>query len=252
MKIAIIEDEHLASNYLKSILEQQEVIAISEIAILKSVKDAVAFFAANTVDLAFMDIHLGDGKSLDIFEQTPVSCPVIFITAYDSYAVKVFRHFTIDYLLKPYEEHELIEALSKYKNIKEKFNPNPIMESLVHIENETNLQHHFLVNHRDKLISISDTAIPFFYATGKYLFVHTDSGHSYLYSSNLKDLINKLDPVLFFKINRKYIINRDHIQEVIKHSSQKIELLLKLPAPDPEPIIVSKKQITNFRNWLDS
>ncbi len=252
MKIVIIEDEHLASSYLKSILEQQTIISISEISVLKSVKDAVAFFKINTVDLAFMDIHLGDGKSLDIFEQTLVSCPVIFITAYDSYAVKVFKHFTIDYLLKPYEEEELLEALIKYKNIKETFNTNLIVESLVEIENQSNIQHHFLVSHRDKLISINDTAITYFFATGKHMFIYTNSGNSYLYNSNLTDLINKLDPVLFFKINRKYIINRHHIQEIIKHSSQKIELLLNVSIPENEPIILSKKEINNFKNWLDS
>lgn len=252
MKIVIIEDEHLASSYLKSILEQQAIISINEITILKSVKDAVAFFKQHTVDLAFMDIHLGDGKSLDIFEEATISCPVIFITAYDSYAVKVFKHFTIDYLLKPYEEEELIEALVKYKNIKETFNTNLVVESLVEIENHNNIQHHFLVSHRDKLISIHDTAITYFFATGKHLFIHTNSGTSYLYNSNLKDLINKLDTVLFFKVNRKYIINRNHIQEIIKHSSQKIELLLNVSIPDTEPIILSKKEINNFKNWLDS
>ena len=252
MKIAIIEDEHLASTYLKSILEQQTIIDVSEIKVLKSVKDSVAFFKENTVDLAFMDIHLGDGKSLDIFEEATISCPVIFITAYDSYAVKVFKHFTIDYLLKPYEEEELLEALSKYRNIKEAFNPNVIVESLVEIENQSNIQHHFLVNHRDKLISINDTVIPYFFATGKHLFIHTNSGNSYLYNSNLKDLIGKLDATLFFKVNRKYIINRNHIQEIIKHSSQKIELLLNISVPDTEPIILSKKEITNFKTWLDS
>ncbi|SNR33318.1 LytTR family DNA-binding domain-containing protein [Flavobacterium sp. ov086] len=252
MKIVIIEDEHLASSYLKSILEQQTIISISEISVVKSVKDAVAFFKINTVDLAFMDIHLGDGKSLDIFEQTLVSCPVIFITAYDSYAVKVFKHFTIDYLLKPYEEEELLEALMKYKNIKETFNTNLIVESLVEIENQSNIQHHFLVSHRDKLISVNDTAITYFFATGKHLFIYTNSGNSYLYNSNLKDLINKLNPILFFKVNRKYIINRHHIQEIIKHSSQKIEMLLNVSVPDSEPIILSKKEINNFKNWLDS
>ncbi|RKR11547.1 LytTR family two component transcriptional regulator [Flavobacterium sp. 90] len=251
MKIVIIEDEYLASSYLKSILEQQTILSINEISVVKSVKDAVAFFKTNTVDLAFMDIHLGDGKSLDIFEQTLVSCPVIFITAYDSYAVKVFKHFTIDYLLKPYEEEELLEALIKYRNIKETFNTNLIVESLVEIENQSNIQHHFLVNHRDKLISINDTAITYFFATGKHLFIYT-TANSYLYNSNLKDLINKLDPVLFFKVNRKYIINRHHIQEIIKHSSQKIELLLNVAIPDSEPIILSKKEINNFKNWLDS
>lgn len=252
MKVVIIEDEHLASSYLKSILEQQSIISINEITVVKSVKDAVAFFKVNTVDLAFMDIHLGDGKSLDIFEQAIVSCPVIFITAYDSYAVKVFKHFTIDYLLKPYEEEELHEALLKYKNIKETFNTNLIVESLVEIENQSSVQHHFLVNHRDKLLSINDTSITYFYATGKHLYIYTNSGSSYLYNSNLKDLINKLNPDIFFKINRKYIINRHHIQEIIKHSSQKIEILLNVVLPDNEPIILSKKEINNFKNWLDS
>lgn len=252
MKIVIIEDEHLASSYLKSILQKQSIISISEITIVKSVKDAVVFFKSNTVDLAFMDIHLGDGKSLDIFEQAPVSCPVIFITAYDSYAVKVFKHFTIDYLLKPYEEEELYEALIKYKNIKETFNTNLIVESLVEIENQNSVQHHFLVNHRDKLLSINDTSITYFFATGKHLFIYTNTGGSYLYNSNLKDLVSKLNPAIFFKINRKYIINRHHIQEIIKHSSQKIEILLNVAIPDTEPIILSKKEINNFKNWLDS
>ncbi|MCV9930292.1 LytTR family DNA-binding domain-containing protein [Flavobacterium sp. LS1R49] len=252
MKIVIIEDEYLASSYLKSILEEQSIITISQITLIKSVKEAVAFFKQNTVDLAFMDIHLGDGKSLDIFEKATVSCPVIFITAYDSYAVKVFKHFTIDYLLKPYEEEELLEALVKYKNIKETFNPNPILESLVEIENHNNIQHHFLVNHRNKLISINDTAINYFFATGKHLFIYTNSGNSYLYNSNLKDLINKLNPIIFFKVNRKYIVNRNIIEDIVKHSSQKIELLLNVAIPDIEPIILSKKEINNFKNWLDS
>ncbi len=115
MKIAIVEDEHLASSYLKSILEQQDVLSIDAISVLKSVKEAVTFFSENKVDLAFMDIHLGDGKSLEIFEKADISCPVIFVTAYDSYAISVFKHFTIDYLLKPFEEEELLEALQKFK-----------------------------------------------------------------------------------------------------------------------------------------
>ena len=86
----------------------------------------------------------------------------------------------------------------------------------------------------------------------KHLFIYTNSGNSYFYNSNLKELINKIDPTLFFKVNRKYILNRNHIQEIIKHSSQKIELLLNITMPDTDPIILSKKEINNFKNWLDS
>lgn len=252
MKVAIIEDETLASNYLKNILEQQTILPVSEIHVLKSVANSIAFFKDNKVDLAFMDIHLGDGKSLEIFETTPVSCPIIFITAYDSYAVKVFKHFTIDYLLKPYEEEDLFIALEKFKNIRNSFNSNILLESLVEIENKNDIQHHFLVNHRDKLLSIADKNIAYFFASGKHLFLYTGPISSYLYNSSLTDLIANLDPKLFFKVNRKYILHRKSIAQIIKHSSQKIEIILNIKPADLEPIILSKKEINNFKNWLDS
>lgn len=252
MKVAIIEDETLASNYLKNILEQQTILQISEINILKSVANSIAFFQENTVDLAFMDIHLGDGKSLEIFETTPITCPIIFITAYDSYAVKVFKHFTIDYLLKPFEEEELLAALKKFNNIRNTFNSNSVVESLVEIENINVIQHHFLVNHRDTLISIADKNIAYFFASGKHLFLYTGPNTSYLYNSSLTDLIANLDPKLFFKVNRKYILHRKSIGQIVKHSSQKIEIILNIKPADLEPIILSKKEINNFKNWLDS
>lgn len=253
MKIAIVEDEHLASSYLKSILEQQDVLSIAEINVLKSVKEAVAFFSENKVDLAFMDIHLGDGKSLEIFEKADISCPVIFVTAYDSYAISVFKHFTIDYLLKPFEEEELLEALQKFKKIKDTFNSNSTLQSLVAIENPENnkIQRHFLVNHGYKMISINENEISYFAATGKHLFIHIKSGNSYLYNSTLTEIINSLDPFHFFKINRKYIVSRDTIKEVIKHSNQKVELILTVPAAESDAIFISKKEINNFKNWLD-
>jgi len=253
MKIAIIEDEYLASSYLKSILKQQDILQITEITLLKSVKEAVAFFTQNNVDLAFMDIHLGDGKSLEIFEKATVSCPVIFITAYDSYAISVFKHFTIDYLLKPFEEQELLEALIKFKKIKDSFNSDNTLQSLVALENpETSkIQRHFLVNHGYKLISVNEAEITYFAASGKHLFIYVKSESSYLYNNTLTDIINNLDPFIFFKINRKYIVNRNSIKEVVKHSTQKIELILTVPAIENDPIILSKKEINNFKNWLD-
>lgn len=253
MKIAIVEDEYLASSYLKSILEQQNIVPIAEVTVLKSVKEAVAFFAKNNIDLAFMDIHLGDGKSLEIFEKTIIACPVIFVTAYDSYAIRVFKHFTIDYLLKPFEEQELFEALEKFKKIKNTFNSDATIQSLVALENpETSkIQRHFLVNHGYKLISVNENDITYFVASGKHLFIYVNSGNSHLYNNTLTDIIHNLDPVIFFKVNRKYIVSRNIIKEVIKHSNQKIELTLTVRPVEDDPIIISKKEINNFKNWLD-
>ncbi|WP_163410499.1 LytR/AlgR family response regulator transcription factor [Flavobacterium ajazii] len=253
MKIAIVEDEYLASSYLKSILEQQDILQIANITVLKSVKEAILFFSENNVDLAFMDIHLGDGKSLEIFEKAAVSCPVIFITAYDAYAISVFKHFTIDYLLKPFEEQELLEALIKFKKIKDSFNADATLQSLVAIETpETSkIQRHFLVNHGYKLISVNESEITYFAASGKHLFICVNSGNSFLYNNTITEIINCLDPFIFFKINRKYIVNRNIIKEVVKHSNQKIELILTVPSLENEPIMISKKEINNFKNWLD-
>ncbi|HRB72516.1 MAG TPA: LytTR family DNA-binding domain-containing protein [Flavobacterium sp.] len=253
MKIAIVEDEHLASGYLKTILERQEILSISDITILPSVKEAIAFFKENTVDLVFMDIHLGDGKSLDIFETISIPSPIIFVTAYDAYAIKVFKHFTIDYLLKPFEEEELLEALSKYKKIKSAFDINQTVQSLATIEDKSTdpYQKRFLVNHGYRFISINDSDISSFMGSGKHLFIFTTNGASFLYDDTIKDIIGKLNPEFFFKVNRKYILHRSAIKEVIRHSSQKVEIVVDATIKDSAPILVSKNEINAFKKWLD-
>lgn len=253
MKIAIVEDEQLASGYLKSILERQEILSITDITLLRSVKESISFFKAHTVDLVFMDIHLGDGKSLDIFESISIPSPIIFVTAYDSYAIKVFKHFTIDYLLKPFDETELLEALTKYKKIKNAFDINQTVRSLATIEdkNGDNYQKRFLVNHGYRFISINDSDISSFMGSGKHLFIFTENGNSYLYNDTIKDIISKLDPEYFFKVNRKYILHRSAIKEVIRHSSQKVEIVIDSTIKESAPILVSKNEINTFKKWLD-
>ncbi|MCC9042818.1 LytTR family DNA-binding domain-containing protein [Myroides sp. M-43] len=252
MKVAIVEDESLASNYLKSLLLKQEYLPIQEITILSSVKEATAFFLTNKVDLIFMDIHLGDGKSLEIFEHIEIKSPIIFTTAYDSYAIHVFKQFTIDYILKPFTNEELGNALIKFKEITKQFEITPTLDSLIKIENETNniIKDRFLVNNGHKLKSIENDQIAYFVASGKHLFLHTFDNNSYIYDDTIKDIINKLDNKTFFKVNRKYIINIKSVADIIKHNSQKIELKI---TPDPEddaPILVSKNHIINLKSWL--
>lgn len=252
MKVAIVEDESLASNYLKSLLLKQDYLTIEEITILTSVKEATAFFLTNKVDLIFMDIHLGDGKSLEIFEHIEIKSPIIFTTAYDSYAIHVFKQFTIDYILKPFTSEELGDALIKFKEISKQFEITPTLDSLIKIENDgdTSIKDRFLVNNGHKLKSIENDQIAYFVASGKHLFLHTFDNNSYIYDDTIKDIINKLDNKTFFKVNRKYIINIKSVSDIIKHNSQKIELKI---TPDPEddaPILVSKNQILDLKTWL--
>lgn len=252
MKIAIVEDEFLASTYLKKLLLKQVVIPIEDIIILSSVREAILFFTTNTVDLIFMDIHLGDGKSLEIFEQVEITTPIIFVTAFDSYAIQVFKQFTIDYILKPFEKPELEKALIKFKNITQKFEITQTLETLVQIEEQSNNEYRkrFLVNNGHKLKSVEATDIAYFFASGKHLFIHTFDNNSYIYDDTIKDIINKLDDKIFFKINRKYIINRKAVHYIVKHNSQKIEVILTPNPEDNNTILVSKNCISELKSWL--
>ena len=103
MTAIIIEDEALAARELESILKKLapeiEIVARQD-----SVRGSVQWLKENQVDLIFSDVHLGDGRSFDIFGQVEIKAPVIFITAYDEYALQAFKSQGIDYILKPFAE----------------------------------------------------------------------------------------------------------------------------------------------------
>lgn len=253
MTVAIVEDEALASTYLKSLLEKQSILDIHQIIQLTSIKESVLYFSENKVDLIFMDIHLGDGKSLDIFEQIAIHCPVIFVTAYDAYAIKAFKQFTIDYILKPYEEVELHNALEKFKSIVHQFQVEHALNHIIQAENTLDSipKQRFLVNHGYKLKSIEESDIAYFSASGKHIFLHTHDGNNYIYPDIIKDVIHKLSPHSFFRINRKYIVNYNAIKEIIKHNSQKIEIVITPKPTNNTTILVSKTLINDFKTWLN-
>ena len=98
MNAIIIEDEYLAAAELERLLGEvaPEITILTK---LDSVSGSVKWLKKNKADVIFMDIHLGDGQSFDIFEQVEITVPVIFITAYDEYALKAFKYKGIDYIL---------------------------------------------------------------------------------------------------------------------------------------------------------
>src|SRR6185369_5667117 len=117
IKVIIIEDEEPAAERLRKILLQIDPeIEIQKIIV--SIKSAVDYLKENvSPDLIFMDIHLADGSSFEIFKQIHVSSPIIFTTAYDEFALNAFKLNSVDYLLKPIKTSDLTSALNKYDEI---------------------------------------------------------------------------------------------------------------------------------------
>ena len=116
MNVIIIEDEKPSARYLQRMLEKQDV-NVSQM--LHSVGEAVEWFQNNPhPDLIFLDIQLSDGLSFEIFDIVEVNSAIIFTTAFDEYALQAFKLNSIDYLLKPIDEDELLAAVKKYKYLK--------------------------------------------------------------------------------------------------------------------------------------
>ena len=114
MKVVIVEDELAASDNLTYLLHSID-SSIEVLKVLDSVKSSVDFFSKpHEAELVFMDIHLADGISFEIFDQVNISVPIIFTTAYDQYALKAFKVNSIDYLLKPIDDEELSDAIDQF------------------------------------------------------------------------------------------------------------------------------------------
>jgi len=163
VKIIIIEDERNTAEDLKeTILKVQPDASI--IAMLHSVKEALAYFAVNEKpDLLFCDIQLGDGTSFDILSKIQIKTPVIFCTAYDEFALTAFETHSIDYIMKPFDTATVAKALAKYRDLKDMLSPlnhNLILELL---ENKSKGSDRMLVRYKDKILPIEYTDIALFF-----------------------------------------------------------------------------------------
>lgn len=251
MKAVIIEDEKIAAELLKNLICQLDE-NIEVVTILQTVEDSVEWLSTNQhPDILFVDIHLADGSSFSIFEKTDVKCPIVFTTAYDEYALKAFEVNSIDYLLKPINKDDLQRALNKYKNLKgEKHEVDYktlISRFLTEAENVNNYKEHFLVPERDKLVPLAAKDIAYVYIDLKLIKAVTFSGKVYYLNQNLDEMMSQLNPKMFFRANRQYIVSHEAIKDVSIWFGNKISLNLTIPTE--EKIIVSKARVSDFKNW---
>lgn len=249
MKAVIVEDEFAAVQnllrLLKAIDENIEVIAT-----LQNVDESIEWFSSNSLpDVVFMDIHLADGDSFSIFKSVEIRCPIIFITAYDQYALKAFEVNSIDYLLKPVSKDSLENALDKL----ERFAPSThdfdviarVMKSFE--QNNKTRQRSFLIPFKDKLIPISSNDIAYVYSKNKKAVITTFNNREHTLDTSLDDFLKQLDPDLFFRANRQFIVARKAITDLSIWFDGKLSVNLSIAIP--ERIIVSRARGAEFKKW---
>ena len=197
-----------------------------------------------------MDIHLADGHSFEVFNEVQVAVPVIFVTAYDQYALEAFKVNSIDYLLKPVKKEELIRAMEKFKLLTalSSIQVQALLQQINAVQPSKELQKRIIIRYGDtiKMVEIADIA--YFYTEDKINFLCTKENLRYPIDQNLDELETFIEPSLFFRINRQFIINISAIDKMLAWSKSRVKIVLK-PICEHETI-VSTERSPHFKEWL--
>lgn len=254
MNVVIIEDEHLTAQRIATLLREIDP-GIEIRAVIDSVKRSVEWFSANEKpDLVFMDIQLADGLSFDIFDHVRIEAPVIFITAFQEYAIRAFKVNSVDYLLKPLSEEDLQRALEKYRRYYDQEISIPaiggdLLQSIRDMISRP-FKSRFMVRVGDHIRTLESDDILYFYSLQKGTYLHSTDKHNYVVDYTLGKLEELLDPRVFHRINRRYLISHRAIKDVITLSGSKLKVEL-LHSEDGE-IYISRDRLVSFKEWLDS
>ena len=247
MKVLIIEDEAPAYRRLEKLIKESD--PSSEIVgIIQSVKDGIEWFQLNSSpDLIFSDIQLADDLSFTIFKQLNITIPIIFITAFDEYAINAFKFYSIDYLLKPVNADDLKKSIEKYKTIQQRNTGNNFDELLKKLT-EKKYRERFLVYSGDSLIPINCSDVAYFLSENGASMLITNENKRFFISDSLDILEDELHPNEFFRANRQFIISSKSIVKIHNFGNQKLKIIIK--PTSAEEVIISKLKATAFKNWL--
>lgn len=249
MKVIIIEDEKLSAEHLCNLLKRMNA-SIEVVAIFDSVKKSVeALKKELQVDLLFVDIHLADGLSFDIFSKIAIDTPVVFTTAYDEYAIKAFKLNSVDYLLKPIGKNDLQQAIEKFKKLTIKqYN---MLDSITNVYHQLNKQYktRFMVKMGESIVSIKTEDVLHFVAEDGITLLVSKDKKRYAIDYTLDQLEDLISATEFFRMNRKVLISINAVQKVSTYFNSRYKINSELLSD--EASIVSRERVTDFKAWLD-
>jgi DNA-binding LytR/AlgR family response regulator len=250
MKAIIIEDEKLSAEHLATLLQKADP-SFQVTATFDSVKKSVTEFKKGlNADLLFVDVHLADGLSFDIFSQVPVDTPVIFTTAYDEYAIKAFKINSVDYLLKPIGLSDLKTALDKFRKLNG-MRQAALLENISNAYQQITRQFktRFMVKTGDAISSVKTEDIAHFISEDGMVLLATAAGKRFVIDYTLDTLETLVSPDTFFRINRKVLIHISSIQKVSPYFNSRLKLASGLLSE--EDSVVSRERVNDFKAWLD-
>ncbi len=213
IRAIVVEDEQPAADRLLGFLEQLPDVEV--LGVFDSGKEAAEQIEITKPELVFLDIHLKDISGIDVLRLISQKPAIIFTTAYDQYAIEAFELRAVDYLLKPYSEERLQEALERVReHLSRQENPAwQIRELLTHWQPQQPYLRRIPSKIGDCIYILNDDDIVYFATENKLVFAHlTDK--KYLINYTLEELQARLDPEKFFRIHRSTIVYLYYVKTI--------------------------------------
>lgn len=250
MKILIIEDERRTADLITRLIRQYDAANLV-IGVIDSVQNGIDWFTKQTEqpDLLLVDIQLTDGTSFDIFEHVNVELPVIFITAYNEFALKAFSLNSIDYLLKPICFEDLKKSLDKFLKTRDTYlrlQLKDFKELIFPVKKS--YKRRFLTKSGNSYRFILTNEISYFTAEEGVVFANLLKGGKSLVDHSVSELADVLDPEIFFQLNRNTIVNIGAIHKISDYFNRRVILRL---LPDYHEVIVSRERVQEFKEWMN-
>ena len=255
--VVIVEDELHTAKMLQDMLQDMRP-EWNVLAIIQSVKETVEWLKEmDGTFLIFLDIELADGNCFSIFEQVKVESPIIFTTAYNEFALKAFELNSVDYLLKPIKESDLIKAIEKFERAIELVEKETTKEAqvdylkLAHTIKSSNggYRKRFLISKRDAFFKLTVEEIAYFYFEARVTFAVTFDGRQHIINQPLDRLDVELDTQVFYRANRQTIVNVEAIDHIETYFSGK--LVVKLINKLNDKIMISRAKASQFKDWMN-
>lgn len=254
MNVVILEDERIASEQLKlmlSILDD----SITVIESFATVRKAADYFRQEPeIDLLFMDIQLADGLSFELFDEVNIEIPVIFITAFDNYAIQAFKQNSIDYLLKPIMQEDLEQAIKKYQKLhgveKQQISIEAIKGAFESLQQSKVYPASLLVEKGEDLIPVKVEQFAYFIIENGVVKGVDVKNQKHHFFKTLDELFQLLNPTQFYRANRQSIVNKEAITKVSSYFHGRVVAYTQPQAE--EQIIISKAKASEFKQWLAS
>ena len=246
MKAVIIEDELPSARRLERLLQD---FNIEIVATLNSVKSSILWFQKNEQpNLIFLDVQLSDGLCFEIFKTIKITSKIIFTTAFSNYSIKAFDYNSVSYLLKPINKQKLGEAILKAQKLHQKETDFEQFKKLISNYKTENYKESFTVKVGKKIKIFKADEITCFYSFDNSTYLNTFQGN-YIINHSLTSLESDLNPHIFFRVNRTFIINKNAIKDIIAYSNSRLKLILD--SYNEQEIIVSRERVKDFKVWID-